>query len=399
MWLSDMSVRRPLVAVVISALLTVFGLVAISKLTVREMPDVQTPSVSITTTYEGAAPEVMESQVTKPIEDQLSGISGIKNINSVTRKGRSVITVEFKLGWNMVEGTSDVRDAISRARPRLPDEAGEPMVTKDNGNGDVAIWLNFSSTQMDRTAMTDYVNRMLVDSLSLVDGVSEVSLSGDLTQVMYVRLRPADMAARGITVADVQDALKRENIELPGGEIRNNSMTMAVQIARLYHSAEDFRALPVKTATNGQSIYLADIADVEVGAKNEDSAYQRNGRESLGIGIVAQSTANPLDLSAGVQQLVSRDLDRLVTAGGLHHVPVGVILVNQAFEVLDQTLQPVGGEILKLIGDAAPLQAGTFGVVLGKGGSDESRHNTPPAFTCMGQSIAHKMDAAALPGG
>ena len=184
MWLSDMSVRRPLVAVVISALLTVFGLVAFAKLTVREMPDVQTPSVSITTTYEGAAPEVMESQVTKPIEDQLSGISGIKNINSVTRKGRSSITVEFKLGWNMLEGTSDVRDAISRARPKLPDEADEPMVTKDNGNGDVAIWLNFSSTQMDRTAMTDYVNRMLVDSLSLVDGVSEVSLSGDLTQVM-----------------------------------------------------------------------------------------------------------------------------------------------------------------------------------------------------------------------
>lgn len=190
MWLSDISVRRPLVAVVISALLTVFGLVAFSKLTVREMPDVQTPSVSITTTYEGAAPEVMESQVTKPIEDQLSGISGIKNINSVTRKGRSSITVEFKLGWNMLEGTSDVRDAISRARPKLPDGADEPMVTKDNGNGDVAIWLNFSSTQMDRTAMTDYANRMLVDPLSLVDGVSEVSLSGDLTQVMYVRLRP-----------------------------------------------------------------------------------------------------------------------------------------------------------------------------------------------------------------
>ena len=267
MWLSDISVRRPLVAVVISALLTVFGLVAFSKLTVREMPDVQTPSVSITTTYEGAAPEVMESQVTKPIEDQLSGISGIKNINSVTRKGRSSITVEFKLGWNMLEGTSDVRDAISRARPKLPDGADEPMVTKDNGNGDVAIWLNFSSTQMDRTAMTDYANRMLVDPLSLVDGVSEVSLSGDLTQVMYVRLRPADMAARGITVADVQDALKRENIELPGGEIRNNTMTMAVQIARLYHTAADFQALQVRTAANGQSIYLADIADI--GAMNE----------------------------------------------------------------------------------------------------------------------------------
>ncbi|WP_368198850.1 efflux RND transporter permease subunit [Aeromonas sp. R7-4] len=338
MWLSDISVRRPLVAVVISALLTVFGLVAFSKLTVREMPDVQTPSVSITTTYEGAAPEVMESQITKPIEDQLSGISGIKNINSVTRKGRSSITVEFKLGWNMLEGTSDVRDAISRARPRLPDDADEPMVTKDNGNGDVAIWLNFSSTQMDRTALTDYANRMLVDPLSLVDGVSEVQLSGDLTQVMYVRLRPADMAARGITVADVQDALKRENIELPGGEIRNNTMTMAVQIARLYHSAEDFRSLPVTTAVNGESIYLADIADVEVGAKNEDSAYQRNGRESLGIGIVAQSTANPLAVAQGIEKKLV-EMQRFLPEGAKLEVDYdSTIFIKQAIDEVYETL-------------------------------------------------------------
>ncbi|HHQ4567387.1 TPA: efflux RND transporter permease subunit [Aeromonas hydrophila] len=338
MWLSDISVRRPLVAVVLSALLTVFGLVAFSKLTVREMPDVQTPSVSITTMYEGAAPAVMESQVTKPIEDQLSGISGIKNINSVTRKGRSVITVEFKLGWNMVEGISDVRDAISRARPKLPDEVDEPLVTKDNGNGDVAVWLNFSSTQMDRTAMTDYANRVLVDPLSLVDGVSEVSLSGDLTQVMYVRLRPSDMAARGVTVADVQDALKRENIELPGGEIRNNSMTMAVQIARLYHTAADFQALQVRTATNGQSIYLADIADVEVGAKNEDSAYQRNGRESLGIGIVAQSTANPLAVAQGVEQKMA-EMQRFLPEGATLEVDYdSTIFIKQAIDEVYETL-------------------------------------------------------------
>ncbi|MCX7131529.1 efflux RND transporter permease subunit [Aeromonas sp.] len=338
MWLSDISVRRPLVAVVVSALLTVFGLVAFSKLTVREMPDVQIPSVSISTTYEGAAPAVMESQVTKPIEDQLSGISGIKNINSVTRKGRSVITVEFKLGWNMVEGTSDVRDAISRARPKLPDDVDEPMVTKDNGNGDVAVWLNFSSTQMDRTAMTDYANRVLVDPLSLVDGVSEVALSGDLTQVMYVRLRPADMAARGITEADVQDALKRENIELPGGEIRNNSMTMAVQIARLYHTAADFQALQVRTADNGQSIYLADIADVEVGAKNEDSAYQRNGRESLGIGIVAQSTANPLAVAQGVERKMA-DMQRFLPEGATLEIDYdSTIFIKQAIDEVYETL-------------------------------------------------------------
>ena len=147
---------------------------------------------------------------------------------------------------------------------------------------DVAIWLNFSSTQMDRTAMTDLRQSHAGGPLSLVDGVSEVSLSGpDPGDVRAAA--PADMAARGITVADVQDALKRENIELPGGEIRNNTMTMAVQIARLYHSAEDFRTLPVKTATNGQSIYLADIADVEVGPRTKTAPISATAARAWGL--------------------------------------------------------------------------------------------------------------------
>lgn len=338
MWLSDVSVRRPLVALVISALLTVFGLVAFSKLTVREMPDVQTPSVSITTTYEGASPAVMESQVTKPIEDQLSGISGIKNINSMTRKGRSMVTVEFRLGWDMVEGVSDVRDALSRARAKLPDGVDEPLITKDNGNGDVAIWLNFSSDRMDRTALTDYANRVLIDPLSLVDGVSEVMLSGNLERVMYVRLKAAEMAARGLTVDDVKAALARENVELPGGEVRNNSMTVSVQIERLYHTPEDFRALQISLGKDGRPIYLGDIADVNEGAKNEDSAYQRNGKESLGLGIIAQSTANPLAVAQGIEQKLAQ-MQRFLPEGAKLEVDYdSTVFIEQAIEEVYETL-------------------------------------------------------------
>ncbi|MGY3927232.1 efflux RND transporter permease subunit [Aeromonas simiae] len=338
MWLSDVSVRRPLVALVISALLTVFGLVAFSKLTVREMPDVQTPSVSITTTYEGASPAVMESQVTKPIEDQLSGISGIKNINSMTRKGRSMVTVEFRLGWDMVEGVSDVRDALSRARARLPDGVDEPLITKDNGNGDVAIWLNFSSDRMDRTALTDYANRVLIDPLSLVDGVSEVMLSGNLERVMYVRLKAAEMAARGLTVDDVKAALARENVELPGGEVRNNSMTVSVQIERLYHTPEDFRALQITLGKDGRPIYLGDIADVNEGAKNEDSAYQRNGKESLGLGIIAQSTANPLAVAQGIEQKLAQ-MQRFLPEGAKLEVDYdSTVFIEQAILEVYETL-------------------------------------------------------------
>ncbi|QFI55254.1 efflux RND transporter permease subunit [Aeromonas simiae] len=338
MWLSDVSVRRPLVALVISALLTVFGVVAFSKLTVREMPDVQTPSVSITTTYEGASPAVMESQVTKPIEDQLSGISGIKNINSMTRKGRSMVTVEFRLGWDMVEGVSDVRDALSRARARLPDGVDEPLITKDNGNGDVAIWLNFSSDRMDRTALTDYANRVLIDPLSLVDGVSEVMLSGNLERVMYVRLKAAEMAARGLTVDDVKTALARENVELPGGEVRNNSMTVSVQIERLYHTPEDFRALQITLGKDGRPIYLGDIADVNEGAKNEDSAYQRNGKESLGLGIIAQSTANPLAVAQGIEQKLAQ-MQRFLPEGAKLEVDYdSTVFIEQAILEVYETL-------------------------------------------------------------
>ncbi|MDO2946905.1 efflux RND transporter permease subunit [Aeromonas simiae] len=338
MWLSDVSVRRPLVALVISALLTVFGLVAFSKLTVREMPDVQTPSVSITTTYEGASPAVMESQVTKPIEDQLSGISGIKNINSMTRKGRSMVTVEFRLGWDMVEGVSDVRDALSRARAKLPDGVDEPLITKDNGNGDVAIWLNFSSDRMDRTALTDYANRVLIDPLSLVDGVSEVMLSGNLERVMYVRLKAAEMAARGLTVDDVKTALARENVELPGGEVRNNSMTVSVQIERLYHTPEDFRALQITLGKDGRPIYLGDIADVNEGAKNEDSAYQRNGKESLGLGIIAQSTANPLAVAQGIEQKLAQ-MQRFLPEGAKLEVDYdSTVFIEQAILEVYETL-------------------------------------------------------------
>lgn len=342
MILSDLSIRRPVLALVGSLLLLIFGLVAFAKLQVREMPDVQAPSVSITTTYEGAAADIIESQVTKPLEDQLSGISGIRSIVSTSRKGRSSITVEFEQGWNMLEALSDIRDGVSRARNRLPDEVDEPVVSRDNGEGEVSIWLNFSSTQMDRVALTDYANRSLIKSLSLVDGVSSVNLSGDLQKVMYVRLKTTQMSGLGITVNDVLDALARENVELPGGEVRNESMVFPVQLARNYQDGASFRRLPLRTLENGQTLYLGDVADVEVGAKNELSAYQRNGEVSIGIGIIPQSTANPLAMSAGVEKEVAR-LQRFLPAGAELVVDYNSThFIRQAIDEVYETLVVAG---------------------------------------------------------
>jgi len=306
MWLSDTSVKRPVMAVVLSLLLCVFGAVSFSKLAVREMPDVESPVVSISTRYEGASATIMESQVTAVIEEQVTGISGIDQIKSVTRNGMSRISVTFNLGWDLTEGVSDIRDAVAKAERRLPDEADEPIVSKNNGSGEPALYINLNSTTLDRTQLTDYAQRTLTDRFSLISGVSSVSLSGGLYKVMYVKLYPDMMAGRSVTTSDIVSALQTENVESPGGEVRNDTTVMSVRTARLYDEPEDFDYLVVRTAEDGTPIYLKDVAKVYIGAENENSSFKSNGVVNLSLGIVSQSDANPLQVAAAVREEVDK---------------------------------------------------------------------------------------------
>lgn len=306
MWLSDTAVKRPVVAIVLSLLLCVFGLVSFSKLSVREMPDVQNPVVTVMTTYSGASATIMESKITKSLEDELTGISGIDEITSTTRNGMSRISIEFELGWDLTEGVSDVRDAVAKAQRRLPDEADDPIVSKDNGTGEPSIYVNLSSENMDRTQLTDYAQRVLEDRFSLITGVSSVNISGGLYKVMYVQLKPQLMAGRNVTTNDIISALTTENLETPGGEVRNDTTVMSVRTKRLYYSPEDFNYLVVHTADDGTPIYLKDVASVFIGAENENSTFKSNGIVNLSLGIVPQSDANPLDISLQVQQEVDK---------------------------------------------------------------------------------------------
>ncbi len=275
MWLSDVSVKRPVAAVVLSMLLCVFGFVSFSKLSVREMPDIESPVVSVTTRYDGASATIIENQITSVLEDQLAGISGIDEISSVTRNGSSRITITFELGYDLNTGVSDVRDAVARAQRNLPDEADDPQVFKNNGSGEASVYINLSSSVMDRTQLTDYIERVLADRFSLISGVSSVDISGGLYKVMYVRLKPELMAGRGVTTADISSALRRENIESPGGEVRNDSTVMSVRTARTYRTPRDFQYLVVKHASDRTSIYLKDVADVFIGAENEKLDLQK----------------------------------------------------------------------------------------------------------------------------
>ncbi|WP_299793733.1 multidrug efflux RND transporter permease subunit [uncultured Shewanella sp.] len=306
MLISDISVKRPVVAIVLSLLLCVFGAVSFSKLAVREMPDVENPVVTVMTTYEGASATIMESQITTALEDELTGISGIDEITSVTRNGMSRITITFDLDWDLTEGVSDVRDAVARAQRRLPDEANDPIVSKDNGSGEPSVYINLSSSVMDRTQLTDYAQRVLEDRFSLITGVSSVSISGGLYKVMYVQLKPELMAGRNVTTADIIASLKQENVETPGGEVRNDTTVMTVRTARLYYHPEDFDYLVVRTASDGTPVYLKDVASVFIGAENENSTFKSDGVPNLSLGIVAQSDANPLEVAKAAHIEVER---------------------------------------------------------------------------------------------
>ncbi|MFI3245582.1 MAG: efflux RND transporter permease subunit [Ferrimonas sp.] len=305
MLLSDVAVKRPVVAIVLSVLLLVFGLVCYSKLGVREMPDVDNPVVSVSTSYQGASASIMESQVTTIIEDQLVGISGIDQITSTTRTSSSSIKITFEVGWDLTEGVSDVRDAVARAQRRLPDGADDPVVSKSNSDGDSALFVNLRSSTMDRTELTDFAERSVEDRLSLLNGVSSISYMGSLTKVMYIELDPERMAGYGVTGADIKAALNAGNIESPGGQLRNDVLSMSVRTERLYRTEEDFGYLEIRRGDDGYPIYLQDVAKVYLGAKNEDNTFKENGESTLALGVVAMSDANPMVVAQAVREQVA----------------------------------------------------------------------------------------------
>ncbi|MEL0630407.1 multidrug efflux RND transporter permease subunit [Psychromonas aquatilis] len=349
MWLSDISVKRPVMAIVLSLLLCVFGIVSFEKLAVREMPDVESPVVSITTRYEGASATIMESQVTSVIEDQVTGISGIDEVESVTRNGMSRITVTFDLGWDLTEGVSDIRDAVAKAERALPDEADEPIVSKNNGSGEPSLYITLNSTTMDRTQLTDYAQRALTDRFSLISGVSSVEVTGGLYQVMYVKLYPDLMAGRSVTTNDIISALESENVESPGGEVRNDTTVMSVRTARLYDQPQDFDYLVVRTANDGTPIYLKDVAKVYVGAENENSAFKNNGVVNLSLGIVTQSDANPLDVAAVVRQEVENIQQFLPENTELRLNYDSTVFIERSIDEVYNTLLITGGLVVLVL--------------------------------------------------
>ncbi|MGB2078733.1 MAG: multidrug efflux RND transporter permease subunit [Vibrio sp.] len=349
MLISDISVKRPTIAIVLSLLLCVFGYVSFTKLAVREMPDITSPVVTVSTTYDGASASIMETQITTVLEDQLSGISGIDEITSVTRNGMSRITITFDLDYDLEIGVSDVRDAIARAQRSLPDEADDPIVFKDNGSGEAAMYLDVASSKMDRTQLTDYVNRVLLDRFSLLNGVSSIDIGGGLDKVMYVKLDPVRMAGLGITSEDIRDALKAENVENPSGEVRNDATSMTVRTTRNYLNAEDFNYLMIKKSSSGHPIYLSDVAQIYLGAKNESSMYKSGGKTVVNMGIITQTDANPLNVAHLVREQVDQIQSFLPEGTSLTISYDATVFISQSIDEVYSTLLITGGLVILVL--------------------------------------------------
>jgi len=312
--LSDLSVRRPVFAAVAAIILCVIGLAAFAGLPIRELPNVDPPVVSVSTAYRGASAEVIEERITQVIERQVSGIQGIDRVNSSSRDGRSQINITFTLDRDLDDAANDVRDAVSRVSANLPDQADPPQIAKATADSSPIIILNLISTSLSPLELADYADRYLVERMSTVPGVAQAGLNGQL-YAMRIWLNPDAMAARGVTVDDVENALNSQNVELPAGSLESESKDFTIRVARNYSKPEDFAQLPIRAANaSGFVVRLGDVAKVEEGSNERRKIFRGNGINQVGIFLTRQSQANDVAISKVVDQEIE-EINKTLPAG------------------------------------------------------------------------------------
>ncbi len=306
MVLSDISIKRPVFATVISLMLIVLGLASLYKMPIREYPKIDPPIIQIVTTYRGASAPVVDNQITEILEGAVAGIEGIKSIQSQSRDERSQITLEFRLTRDVDSAANDVRDRVARALARLPEQADTPIVQKVDGDSRPILWIALNSETLSPLDLTDIARRRIVDRLAIVEGVAQVLVIGERRFSMRIWLDRQALAARGLTVQDVEDAIRRENVELPGGRLESSARELTVRTDTRMSSPEQFRQVVVARGTGGAQVLLGEVARVEVGAEDTRGGYRINGRPAIGLGILRQSTANTLAVADGVKAELER---------------------------------------------------------------------------------------------
>ncbi|MCC0006512.1 MAG: efflux RND transporter permease subunit [Hyphomicrobiaceae bacterium] len=307
MKLSDLSVTRPVFASVLALLLIVFGIVAFQRLPLRQYPDIDPPVVSIDVAYRGASATVVENRITELIEERVAGVEGIRFISSSSEDGRSRVNIEFKVGRDVDAAANDIRDRVSTILDDLPVEADPPEIQKVDSNDDVILWFNLASDRMTVPELTDYAERYLVDRFSVLDGVARVRIGGEQKFAMRIWIDRRALAARELTVNDVERALRSENVELPAGSIQSVTRQFTVRLDRNFKSADDFAKLVLKRGDNGYLVRLGDVARVVKTSLEDRTFFRGNGVAMVGLGIIKQSTANTI----AVARAAKAERDRL----------------------------------------------------------------------------------------
>jgi multidrug efflux pump len=344
MRISEICIKRPVFATVLSLVVMLIGIVSYTRLPVREYPKIDEPVVTVDTTYRGASAEIIESQVTKPLEDSLAGIEGVEVITSISRAENSQISVRFKLERPPDSAAADVRDRVSRVRNKLPDSVDEPVIAKVEADANPIIWIAFSSDKHSALEVTDFASRIVKPRLQTLPGAADVRIFGDRKFAMRVWLDRARLAAYQLTPADVEDALRKQNVEVPAGRIESREREFSVVANTDLKTPEQFGAIVVKTV-NGYPVSIADLGRVEIGAASQRSSVRFNGRSAVALGVIKQATANPLELSRALRAELPRVTSELPPGMRADISYDSSIFIDRSIEAVFKTI----GEAILLV--------------------------------------------------
>ena len=304
MFLTDLSIKRPVVASVMSLVLVIFGLVTFQEIPTDELPDVQPPVITIQTDYRGASAEIVDTQITQKIEDFIGGTPGLETIDSFSEDESSRITLTFENGLDLDNVANDVRSSVARVVDNLPEEASPPEIFKQSAGMRTTMWISFSSELMTDLELTDYADRYLTDLFSTVSGVGRVRLGGERELSLRIWLDPIALAARDLTTQEVEATLRSENIEFPAGRIESKDVDLTIKLDKAYQDLENYKKLPLKRANDGSIITLSDVAKVELGAESTRTLFKGDGKQVVGIGIYQQSDANTISVANGIKKKI-----------------------------------------------------------------------------------------------
>ncbi len=348
MGFTELCIRRPVFATVLSLVLVLAGLVSFNRLTIREYPNIDEPQVSVQTNYPGASAEIIETQVTQVLEGSLAGIEGIDTIESTSRAEQSRITVRFRSTVNIDSATSDVRDRVSRVRRQLPNEISEPTISKVEADAQPIMFLVMQSDTLDAAELTDYVNRFVVNRFKNLDGVADVSINGERVYAMRVWIDPVRLAGQGLTVQDVETAIRNQNADIPAGRIESAEREFTVLSRTALGTAEEFAKIVLKEG-GGLQVHLGDVARVELGTADVRRESRFIGVTAISVGIVKTAVANPLDVAREVKQLLPRLNGELPKGTSMSVGYDATVFIDRSIDNVFRTILEAIGLVLVII--------------------------------------------------